>query len=96
MTRDELQTVADTAWMILGPDGFGITVAEEPMIGGFRIDVTGFEGGTMYHFSETFTCLEVDQQRGNTRYNYIRQIIARVRRAITDLRMCQIQQSLDN
>lgn len=94
MTREELQLIADTAWVILGPDGFGVVVTDEPLVGGYRIDVTGFENGTVFNFSETVSRLEVEQMLGDLRYNYIRVVAARLRKAITDLRMCQIQMSL--
>jgi len=94
MTLDELQIVADTAWITLGPDGFGVVVANEPLLDGFRVEVTGFEGSTMYHFSETVSRYKIEQRRGNTRYNYIRETVARIRKAITDLRTSQILQNL--
>jgi hypothetical protein len=96
MTRDELQVVADTAWMILGPDGFGCVVAEAPHPGCVSIDVAGEEGGTIYHFNETFLRYEVEQMLGHTRYNYIREVVRCIRTAIKDLRGAQIRQTLGN
>ena len=94
MTREELQLVADTCWIILGPDGFGCNVIEELLFNGFTIQVAGFEDGTMYSFSETISRNEVETRRGDPRYNYIREVTRCIRKAITDLRMCQIKSSL--
>jgi len=92
MTRDELQAAADTAWMILGPDQFGVSVRED--MGIIVLDVAGTEGGQMFLFSEGFHRHVVEQQRGNTRYNFSRMIIRCLRNALKDLRKAQIEMSL--
>jgi len=92
MTRDELQAAADTAWMILGPDQFGVSVRENQ--GVIVLDVAGTENGQMFVFSEGFYRELVEMQRGNTRYNFSRMIIRCLRNAVKDLRKAQIEMSL--
>ena len=94
MTPEQLQLVADTVWITIGIDGFGVTISDQTVQGFITVDVAGFDAGTMYHFSETFPRHAVEAMRGNTRYNYIREIARCLRKAITDLRMCQIRESL--
>lgn len=95
MTRDELQLVADAIWVTLGPDGYGAIVAE-PVQGTISIDVAGYdqETGFMFTWNETIFRLEIEGQRGDERFNYMRHVAKALRAALRGLRTEQIKMSL--
>jgi hypothetical protein len=93
MTVNELQIAADTAWMVLGPDGFGVSVSEEAQ-SRVLIDVAGTADGIFYVFNQSFWRHEVENARGHEHFNYIRQVVNALRQSVSDIHKAQIVENL--
>ena len=95
MTRDQLQIVANTAWIILGPDGYGCIVSEQPALNLITIDIAGGNDLGIFHFCDSFTRQTVEVMRGDTEFNFIREVTRTIRCAISEIHKNQIRESMN-
>ena len=107
MTLEELQLIADTAWIILGNGighEFNITVIEDDSKAFITVNVTGYTNDVAYILNETFNRLDVESKATkrdrfdttNTviRYKYIKTITSCIRSAIRSLHTEQIRNNI--
>ena len=107
MTLEELQLIADTAWIILGNNighEFNITVIEDNTKAFITVNITGYTNGVAYMLDETFNRLDIESKASkrarfdatNTviRYEYIKTITSCIRSAIRDLYGEQIRSNI--
>lgn len=94
MKNEELQAAGDAAWLILGPDNFGVAITNHEDLDMITIEVVGFDNGQMQLFTSAFTATSVERLPGDPRYNYFRKIIECLRESVSDIRKARIAYSL--